>query len=55
MTIITIPKHLAHGDFMLITREEYEAIKRVCKTFRTAKTQKQGQVVKVKHPGPHTY
>jgi len=29
MTIITIPKHLAHKDLVLIPRKEYEALKRV--------------------------
>lgn len=44
MTIITIPKHLAHRDLVLIPREEYEAMKRgeprVFKTVRMTKAQK---------------
>lgn len=29
MTIITIPKHLANKDLVLMPREEYEALKRI--------------------------
>lgn len=45
MTIITIPKHLAHKDLVLIPREEYEAMTRVqspraFKEVRMTKAQK---------------
>ncbi|KKW10968.1 MAG: hypothetical protein UY50_C0023G0014 [Parcubacteria group bacterium GW2011_GWA2_49_9] len=45
MTIITIPKHLAHKDLVLIPRAEYEEMKRgytprVFKEVAMTKTQK---------------
>ena len=45
MTIITIPKHLAHKDLVLIPREEYEELKsaqppRVFKEVPMTKAQK---------------
>lgn len=46
MTTITIPKHLVNKDLMLISRDEYEAMKRaqsprMFKTARMTKAQKQ--------------
>lgn len=45
MTVLTIPKHLAHKDLVLIPREEYEAMVRaqppcVFKTVRMTTAQK---------------
>lgn len=45
MTVITIPKHLANKDLVLIPREEYEAMLRArplraFKTVRMTKAQK---------------
>lgn len=45
MTTITIPKHLANQDLVIISRDEYEAMRRaqpprVFKTVRMTKAQK---------------
>lgn len=46
MTVITIPKHWARKDLVLIPKEEYEAMKRAQPPLRAFKTVRMTKVQK---------